>query len=289
MAYRANLINALINLYHKDLSVSPKSESTGNRINDAGVAFEKFIEELFYNPKAKNNEKEIQEYFSHKGSSNSPPDLILKLGDAIEIKKLTSIRALPLNSSWPRKILSRDDPKISSRIRECEDANGGWQEKDYFYATGIVPNDKNPPETIFFVQGPCIAASHFQDFYNTIKAAINTAAMTLKTGPEIGKTNELGRLNKIDKLGFTDLRIRGMFQIKHPLHIFEYLCLPDNKKDLNVFCLMTEAKYKSFDPEDTNALEKLADVKVKRNVAIQDPEDGISDLKCVFVSFGVTI
>ena len=288
MAYRTDVIKALINLYNKDLRVSPKPKSTGNRINDEGTQLEKFIEELFYDPNAKNtNEK--KKCFSYPGQKNYPPDLILKQGDAIEIKKIQTSRAgeIALNSSWPRDKLRRNDEKLSNQCLKCEDEYGGWQEKDIFYVIGVITKKI---ETIFFVQGVCIAASHYSDFYKRVRNAIHETVRTFETTVKVVEnTTELGKLKEIDELGHTTMRIRGMFRIQNPLITFKDHCNPDEKKDLNVFCLMTETKYKSFDSEDTNALEKLADSNVKRNVPIQDPQDGISELKCVFVSFGINI
>jgi hypothetical protein len=57
-------------------------------------------------------------------------------------------------------------------------------------------------------------------------------------------TKELGRYNKIDPLEITDLRIRGMYQVKHPTKVFDYLLedirLENNK--VNCFALVLESK-----------------------------------------------
>ena len=42
-------------------------------------------------------------------------------------------------------------------------------------------------------------------------------------GFELADTNELARINNIDHLGITDLRVRGMWIIKSPFNYFEYM------------------------------------------------------------------
>lgn len=41
-------------------------------------------------------------------------------------------------------------------------------------------------------------------------------------GLEFAKTKEIGRLNKVDPVGITYLRIRGMWGIKNPVDIRKY-------------------------------------------------------------------
>lgn len=56
-----------------------------------GDALEKYIKDLFANTLLVENDYEkiqkFNETFSYQGNQNNPPDIILKLGDAIEVKK----------------------------------------------------------------------------------------------------------------------------------------------------------------------------------------------------------
>ena len=61
-----------------------------------------FAEKLYEKDEAKRNLK-ISQTFSYGGNSNNPPDLILKNGDAIEVKKIENKNSqIALNSSYPK-------------------------------------------------------------------------------------------------------------------------------------------------------------------------------------------
>jgi len=55
---------------------------------------------------------------------------------------------------------------------------------------------------------------------------------------------ELGRYNEIDPLKITNLRIRGMYQIKHPREVFDYLLedIQIKKDKVSCFALVLESK-----------------------------------------------
>ena len=58
--------------------------------------------------------------FSYTGNQNNPPDIILKNGDAIEVKKVQgNANALALNSSYPKAKLYSDSTMITSNCRNC--------------------------------------------------------------------------------------------------------------------------------------------------------------------------
>ena len=80
------------------------------------------------------------------------------------------------------------------------------------------------------------------------------------TGPDIefGETNELGRVNKVDPLGITDLRIRGMWAIKHPGRVFDYLPETIIDADFKVNALMLTSKYDSFPKADRGKSRKIS-------------------------------
>ena len=63
-----------------------------NRINAVGDALEAFIKDTFANTMGETNENRrnevYSELFSYSGNANNPPDLMIKGGDAIEIKKV---------------------------------------------------------------------------------------------------------------------------------------------------------------------------------------------------------
>ena len=50
-----------------------------------------------------------------------------------------------------------------------------------------------------------------------------------KSDLNLSETKELGRKNKIDPLGISSLRVRGMWIFQTPQKIFEYLNFPKQK------------------------------------------------------------
>jgi hypothetical protein len=73
---------------------------------------------------------------------------------------------------------------------------------------------------------------------------------------EFSETNELGRVNRVDPLGITYLRIRGMWGIDNPMKAFSYVYSRSNNGAFNFMALINHEKYKSF--ENTGELEQLA-------------------------------
>lgn len=69
-----------------------------------------------------------EETFSYQRSSRTPPDLMLKGGDAIEVKKTESLSSeLQLNSSHPKSKWLSSSSLIKSHCKSYED----WTEKSF--------------------------------------------------------------------------------------------------------------------------------------------------------------
>jgi hypothetical protein len=68
-----------------------------NRINDKGVPLEELIKDIFADTLNESDmiNRVIQhsKSFSYLRNQNNPPDLIIKGGDAIEVKKIESFKA----------------------------------------------------------------------------------------------------------------------------------------------------------------------------------------------------
>lgn len=276
MNTKSNILSAIINLYNTKNYLTPNSPTTHNRINDVGSGLEDYVRDLFLE-KSIGNGKPVSDIFSYLGQKNHPPDLILRDGDALEIKKIESINAssIQLNSSYPRDILYANDEKITDKCKNCEIES--WIEKDIFYVIGFVKSRE--VKSIFFVQGNCIAASYnsYIKLYNAIKDSINT------NDYEFEETNEFAKLKKIDPLGYTNLRIRGMYELKNPYSMFDF-CKLKTDANLSVFCLMTDEKYLSFDNELRNSLNGCDEVDISTK-KIPCPNNPGSILECKFIQF----
>jgi len=213
-----------------------------NRANQMGAALEIYVKNAFADSLGKDTKtakKAMKNIFSYIGGKNNPPDAMLIGSDAIEIKKLESLGTsqLQLNSSYPKNKLYSDNPKISKACRECEN----WQEKDMLYVVGQV--NKEELQSIFFVYGDLYCDSH--EIYDNVKNTIKEGLRSID-GVELAETNELGRVNKVDHLEITDLRIRGMWLIDSPFHHFRYLTGNIKKYTFKLVALIPVNKYNSF-------------------------------------------
>lgn len=209
----SNIINAIINLV-EDENLKLKEYKIGtNRANNAGDAVEDYVKDLFSNSfglKENERNEKLSETFSYLGNSSHPPDAMLKGGDAIEIKKIENeTSALALNSSYPKHVLKASSPMISRACREAEE----WTEKDMIYVVGSVKKGTQILKNLCMVYGKNYCAS--EEVYTKIKKKIKDGVETIP-GIEFAESKELGHINKVDPLGITYMRVRGMWGIMNP-------------------------------------------------------------------------
>jgi hypothetical protein len=237
-----------------------------NRINAVGDALEEYVKDIFADTINETNlERKINKYnqvFSWQGSQNNPPDLIIRNGDALEVKKIGTIGSqIALNSSFPKAKLFANDPMIASDCRNCED----WTEKDLVYGIGVTRGPKL--NLLWLIYGDCYAAS--QEYYTRIKNTIATGISAIKD-VDFSQTKELGRVNQVDPLKITYLRIRGMWGIKNPLDVYNYLNLYDSNTTFQIIAIMKESKYLSFPSVSRTALESLVNSDRELSINLQD-------------------
>jgi len=249
----SNIINAIINLVENPKFELRKYSESHNRANNMGAALEEYIKDIFAGTvnETDNNirNKKLSEVFSYLGNQNNPPDSMLRNGDAIEVKKIESNdSSLALNSSYPKAKLFVDSPMIKNSCRICEE----WTAKDMIYAVGVV--DDNNIKSLAFVYGDDYCAD--KSVYEQIKTVIKTGVENIKD-VEFAETKELGRVNRVDPLGITYLRVRGMWGIENPFSVFDYVYKRDFNKKFNFMALINNDKYYSFD--NYSSLENLCE------------------------------
>src|SRR3989344_1771024 len=230
-----NILRAILNIASfKENSLKSYASTYLNRVNAVGEQLEFYIKDAIATSLKLPYEKKQEAYsgvFSWLGNQNHPPDIIIKNGDAFEIKKIEGLKsALALNSSPPKNKLRSDDIRITEDCRKCD--GGSWKEKDLFY---VVGNAKGGViKYLFFVQGTCYAAEHlvyekekakFKKIYNKESFSFN---------PRYGR-------------------------IKNLLAYFkEFLKYNPNK--FNVFTVIENKKYLSFPGIDRKHLENSNDI-----------------------------
>lgn len=264
-----NILSAIKNIVESPINNIETIYSSRNRANSMGEGLEYYIKDAFANTLMETDEQKrliaFEQAFSYQGNKSNPPDIIIRQGDAIEVKKIESAgKTLALNSSYPKAKLFANSPMITAACRACEQ----WKEKNILYAVGVVNDTKL--NSLFFVYGVDYAAS--AEIYERIKRVISDGVNTIPD-VEFAATDELGRVNRVDPLGITYLRVRGMWGIDNPAKTFSYVYTPTNRA-FELTAIINTDKYMSFPTADRLALERLVsnDLTIK-DVRIKTPDN----------------
>lgn len=258
-----NIINAILNLVKHPIPHLVQHYQNHNRANQAGDILEEYVKDLFADTFNLSDDQRIKKYsnvFSYLGNNSNPPDAMLKNGDAIEVKKIEKVNtALALNSSYPKAKLFADNSMISNACRNAEQ----WAEKDIIYIVGVVNDIQLKHLAMVYGEDYCAEENCYLKIKSTIKNGVENIQ-----GVEFSESKELGRVNKVDPLGITYLRVRGMWGIENPWTVFDYIYQRDFEKEFNFMAIINDDKWNTL--ENTDKLELLA--KNEPNLFIKDVE-----------------
>lgn len=277
-----NLLVAIKNIIENPVNELVEYYRGTNRANNIGDALEKYVKDAFCGIDNSildtERDKKYSQYFSYLGNSNNPPDLILKNGDAVEVKKNESLNsAIALNSSYPKSKLYADDSRITVDCKNCEDTP--WIEKDIIYVIGYNPKNTKQLRSICFVYGDCYAAR--KEIYAQFSDKISQGIQEIE-GIELAATNELAKVKKVDPLGITDLRVRGMWHIESPMKVFKDIFVINNSAAFSLNAILLEEKYNAFPAVDRLFLEQIG---VVRDIEIKSPNNPAKLLKAKLISY----
>jgi hypothetical protein len=280
----SNILKAFTNIINNyQINITNVTQGN-NRANNMGEGLETYIKDIFANTINETNKQAKLEKlaitYSYQGNKNNPPDLMLRNSDAIEVKKLESKNtAIALNSSYPKAKLYANSPMITTACKNCEE----WSVKDMLYAVGYV--SKSDLKSLWLVYGDCFCAD--KETYERIKTTISSGINTIQD-VEFTQTKELGKVKKVDPLGITDLRIRGMWHIDNPNKTFDYVYQYDDTKDFQLMALMKKEKYESLPNEDKEAIENIDNNNVEvKNVRIKNPNNPVQLIDAKLLVFKV--
>lgn len=260
-----NIITGIINIIKDQQKKLSLSNNKHNRLYALGEPLEDYIKDAFSGAMGLNLQSKFKSHekaFSYGGSKNHPPDAVLKYGDAIEVKKVESIGDIPLNSSYPKNKLYRNDPKLTSFCRNIDDGN--WDVKDIIYAIGCVDKKSHILKSLVMVYGSiyCADKEYYEPIFNSIKESIKCAPLTLE------ETEELAHINNVDPLGITYFRARGMWGISHPFKVFEYLHKYGRQNNFELMVIIPSDKFESF-----NNINELLELSHRdENLVIKDEQ-----------------
>lgn len=278
-----NIIDAICSIVESSNFKIHSHYRARNRANAVGEALENYIKDIFAGTfeleDAASREQIWSEVFSYAGNQNNPPDIMLAGGDAIEVKKIESYSStIALNSSFPKDRLYADNPMITDACRHCEE----WSVKDMIYTVGVVDSRTNGLKTLAMVYGVdyCADRSVYEKIQAIIKSGVNSIPDV-----EFGETRELGRINRVDPLGITSLRVRGMWQIDNPLKVFSSHFTRGND-DFALMVVINDDKFSQF--ENTAKLYELAQEHsglTVEDINIKDPNNTVKLKPAKLITF----
>ncbi|WP_452223590.1 NgoPII family restriction endonuclease [Lacinutrix chionoecetis] len=276
----SNILEALVNIVeNKDYEI--KQYTTGsNRAQNMGEALEQYILDSYCNSfKIIDEDERLEEHrkvFSFLGSKSKMPDAIVRGAEALEIKK-SSQSTVQLNSSSPKHTLKCSNKRIAASARICEDKE--WIEREMLYCFGYIPSKKNLLKSIWFVYGRIFC--DLQEVYEVTANKIESNLEELQD--EDTETNELGRINNVDNLKITYLRIRGMWVIKHPQKVFSKLVEKWGNNDFEVKALIPKTIFDEFPQSSKDKLN--ASELITEDIKLPDPTNRAKTLDCVFIYY----
>jgi hypothetical protein len=250
-------------------------------MNRQGEALEAFVKDAFSGMLSENDDikrdKRFSEVFSYLGNQNNPPDFMIRGGDAVEVKKVIGASGgLQLNSSYPKAKLLAGSAKIS---RACRDAEA-WVEKDILYVVGQVPDGKL--HALWMVYGECYAAS--ADVYEKVQNSITKSVES--SGLQLESTNELAKIKKVDPLGITDLRVRGMWGIDSPWRVFKNYVTENTGNSSRVIAIMTKSKFDSMPKDSILRVKKMSEQGIKIiNTELPNPDNPAKLIPSVIIDW----
>ena len=277
-----NLLEAILNISKLENLAIDNVLLGSNRAVSMGEGLESFVKHAFANTFTivdKNEKNKIyQHYFSYEGSKRTPPDLMLKGGDALEIKKTEQLSTeIQLNSSHPKAKLFADSSLINNHCKNCET----WHTKDFIYIVGHIPKSTSTLSSLWFIEGGIYAAD--ERVYIDLKDSITTL---LENSDELqfSETNEIGRINAVDPLKITHLRVRGMWLLQPPFKVFNYVHGYDNSAKFQTIAILSNQKYQSYASESRSKIENDHRISIK-DIQVNDPNNPARLIDAKLITF----
>lgn len=217
------------------------------------------VENTFKNLKYK--VEESSNIFSYAGTSRTPPDRIIKNGDAIIVKSLDDISdKIIFQKTHPENKLTQLSLSLNKYSRKCEN----WEEKDIIYTIANRVNNKRRLSSIWFIYGSIYLAN--KHFYLSIKNTI---------------TN-------IDPLDNTSIIIPKKWSVKSPVEVFDYVYSYKQKSLFQLIAIIPSDKYYSFPLESREKIEKSESIDLEiKDVKVKNPNNPVALIPCKLITYQI--
>lgn len=274
-------------------TVRTQNVTTGsNRINIVGAGLEVFIKEIMSGSIKLDIENKSQEeleliekekdeidkeVFSFTGIKNGMPDLMIRGGPALEIKKVEkgSSGTIQLNSSHPKAKIYQNDSRVCVQCKSCE--TPPWSDRDLIYIVGKTEGNKgttNNLKSLWCVYGSVFVAD--REAYLKYERPISKAVEKIE-GFKSNTTKEFAVFDKVDPLGISKIRVRPMWSMHSPERIFKNYYTEDKSLVFQMIILVPENIYLSFDKISIRNLNKMikSEIVEKRVIDLPNPNFGL--------------
>lgn len=224
----------------------------------------------------------------HIGNAINPPDLMLRGGDAIEIKNVYIperinedtyaidiygyktkylYSPLVLNTVYPRQKLFVDDPLVTNSCCKAEK----WTEKDIIYAVGVSKGKQLTHFCMVYGCDYCASSEHYKKILQEMRARLQDIP---NFDFNLSYERELGRISAIDPTGTTRLNLRNMWHIENPWSFFRYVYRPNRNAKFNFMCIIRNEKFFRFrNSSKLLAWREICSDLIIEQVRIKDPDN----------------
>lgn len=147
------------------------------------------------------------------------------------------------------------------------------------YVVGVVKESALRHLAIVYGLDYCATEACYAGLKKRLQDGVNSIA-----GVDFSCTKELGRVNKVDPLGITYLRVRGMWGIENPWKVFDYVYRRDLSNNFNFMCLINSRKWDRLPGTERVLSLSYANPRLKvSDVKIKDPDNParLNDAKLV--------
>ena len=168
---------------------------------------------------------------------------------------------------------------ISDACKNAEE----WTEKDILYVVGSIGKNTNMLNHLCMVYGTEYCAS--ENCYKRIREIIKEGVESTP-GIEFAESKELGHINKVDPLGITYMRVRGMWGIENPWKVFSYIYQRDFSNRFNFMSIISNTKWNTLD--NRNALIELANCFETLNITdkqVNNPDNPAQQIDVKLITF----
>ena len=96
-------------------------------------------------------------------------------------------------------------------------------------------------------------------------------------GLEAANTVELGRVRRVDPLGITEFRLRGMWEIENPMSVFSGIYEFNKEHNFSLCAILKRDKYALYSAVDRNTIEHTENISVS-DVSVRNPNNPAEEM-----------